>query len=94
VETFKQRSKRDSKERRQILQATSLQDVVDAVAMAHRRYEKEHTKSKARRCITEFSKRLCYYGNVMDVLVQHHPEYVALVWGAMKLIFSVCLLER
>ena len=28
-------------------------------------------------------------GKVMDVLVQHHPEYVALAWGAMKLIFGV-----
>ena len=25
----------------------------------------------------------------MDVLVQHHPEYVALAWGAMKLVFGV-----
>lgn len=27
----------------------------------------------------------------MDVLVQHHPEYVALAWGAMKLLFVVSL---
>jgi len=25
----------------------------------------------------------------MDVLVQHHPEYVSLAWGAMKFIFGV-----
>ncbi|KAI9687858.1 MAG: hypothetical protein M1822_001939 [Bathelium mastoideum] len=24
----------------------------------------------------------------MDVLVQHHPEYVSLVWGAMKMLFG------
>ena len=25
----------------------------------------------------------------MDVIVQHHPEYVALAWGAMKFLFKV-----
>ena len=28
----------------------------------------------------------------MDVLVQHHPEYVSLAWGAMKLVFGVGVL--
>ena len=26
----------------------------------------------------------------MDVLVQHHPEYVALAWGTFKFLFTVC----
>ena len=25
----------------------------------------------------------------MDVMVQHHPEYVSLAWGAMKIVFGV-----
>ncbi|KAF4451241.1 hypothetical protein FALBO_16362 [Fusarium albosuccineum] len=25
-----------------------------------------------------------FYGQILDVLVQHHPEYVSLVWGAFK----------
>lgn len=29
----------------------------------------------------------------MDVLVQHHPEYVSLAWGAMKLVFGVGVLS-
>ena len=33
--------------------------------------------------------RVQYYGNVMDVLVQHHPEYVSLAWGTMKFFFVV-----
>ena len=41
--------------------------------------------------IAAFSKRICYYDNVMDVLVQHHPEYISLAWGAMKLVFGVGL---
>ena len=72
-----------------MLEATSLQHVLDAIAIAQKRYEKEHTKSKIRRCITELSKRICFYGNVMDVLVQHHPGYVALAWGVMRLVVGV-----
>jgi len=30
-----------------------------------------------------------YYGKIMDTLAQHHPEYVALVWGAMKFVLIV-----
>ena len=37
--------------------------------------------------------RIHHYGKVMDVLVQQHPEYVALAWGAMKLVFGVCRLK-
>ena len=70
-----------------------MHDVVDAVTMAQKRYESEHSRSKVRTCITEFSKRICYYGKVMDVLVQHHPEYVSLAWGAMKLVFGVGVLS-
>ena len=72
-----------------MLEATSLQDVLDAIAIAQKRYENAHTKSKIRRCITELSKRICFYGNVMDVLVQHHPGYVALAWGVMRLVVGV-----
>lgn len=30
-----------------------------------------------------------YYGRVFDTLAQHHPEYVALAWGTIKLVFVV-----
>lgn len=54
-----------------------------------KRYENERSRSKTRRCLTNLSKRIYHYGNIMDVLVQHHPEYVSLAWGAMKFIFGV-----
>ena len=89
LEKLKKTSTKKWEKRRLILEATSLRDVLDLVAAAQDRYVNEHTKSKTRTCITELSKRVCYYGKVMDVLVQHHPEYVSLAWGAMKLVFGV-----
>ncbi|CAN9398485.1 unnamed protein product [Alternaria alternata] len=41
-----------------------------------------------RQSLERLSSRIMYYGKVMDTLAQHHPEYVALVWGAMKLILT------
>lgn len=66
-----------------------MQDVLNAVVVAKDLYDTKHQSSKVGRYVVEFSKRLCYYGNIMDVLVQHHPEYVALAWGAMKIAFTV-----
>jgi hypothetical protein len=71
------------------IQATTLDDVLHVVAAAQKRYEDKRSDSKVHTCITNFSKRICHYGNVMDVMVQQSPEYVALAWGAMKLLFGV-----
>jgi hypothetical protein len=40
------------------------------------------TRARLERC----SSRVMYYGKVFDTLAQHHPEYVALAWGAVKLV--------
>jgi len=31
-----------------------------------------------------------FYAQVMDIMAQHHPEYVSLAWGLLKLVFIVC----
>lgn len=77
------------KRRVEKLQASSLQDVLDAVDVAKMHYQNHRTGSKIQGYLAAFSKRVHHYGKIMDVLVQHHPEYVSLVWGAMKLIFGV-----
>lgn len=45
------------------------------------------SKTSAR--LDEISSRIVYYGGVLDALSQHHPEYVALAWGAMKFVLMV-----
>ncbi|KAH7311323.1 hypothetical protein B0I35DRAFT_437900 [Stachybotrys elegans] len=47
-----------------------------------------HSSSKAVQWLRKAAEKIDYYSNVLDVLVQHHPEYVALVWGAMKFLFT------
>ncbi|THY17604.1 hypothetical protein D6D01_07455 [Aureobasidium pullulans] len=36
--------------------------------------------------LNSISSRIVYYGTVLDVLSQHHPEYVSLAWGAVKFV--------
>lgn len=47
-----------------------------------------------RELLVGFSETVHYYSGIMDVIVSHHPEYVALAYGAMKFLFiaSPCLL--
>ena len=69
---------------------TSMLDVQLELLDALKRYEST-SESKARRWLVAFSERIAYYGQVFDVLVQHHPEYVSLAWGTFKFIFQVFL---
>lgn len=71
------------------LKATRLQDVIDDVTKAKAHYDRKKGDSKLYKRIISFSKRVAYYGKVLDVMVQHHPEYVSLAWGSLKLIFGV-----
>lgn len=91
VRLFEEKLTSDPKKRARIqsLKAARLQDVVEEVTKAQTRYETQRGDSKTRKCILAFSKRVHYYGKIMDVLVQHHPEYVSLAWGAMKMVFGV-----
>ena len=47
------------------------------------------SKAKARIWLTGLSEKLVHCGNIFDVMVQHHPEYVSLAWGTFKLLFVV-----
>ncbi|KAK8250827.1 hypothetical protein HDK77DRAFT_439436, partial [Phyllosticta capitalensis] len=64
----------------------TIDHVHQAVNDAKRIYE-EKGQSKVRKWLTKLSARIQYYGAVLDALVQHHPEYVSLVWGTFKFIF-------
>jgi hypothetical protein len=67
----------------------TLEDVLQTLTLAKARYEAKHT-SKARKWLGIFSSKVMFYASILDVLEQHHPEYVSLVWGAMRLLFLVC----
>ncbi|KAI4681790.1 uncharacterized protein J4E84_007386 [Alternaria hordeiaustralica] len=69
----------------------SIKDVFSVVENAKKDYEdksKQDKHAEMRQSLEKLSARIMYYGKVMDTLAQHHPEYVALVWGAMKFVLT------
>ncbi|KAG7044366.1 nacht domain protein [Colletotrichum scovillei] len=66
----------------------SMEDVQGLVTATLEKYEAAKASSKTRGWLQSTSEIICHYGTILDVFVQHHPEYVSLAWGAMKLIFG------
>ena len=88
VELYNVRYTNDAAKRQWIGSRNTLADVEAAVVAAKDRYEAK-SQSRARKALGRFSSGIMYYGNIMDVLAQHHPEYVSLAWGTMKMLFVV-----
>ncbi|KAF5693477.1 hypothetical protein FGLOB1_14385 [Fusarium globosum] len=65
---------------------SSIQDIQTLVRDSFMRYSDEKRFPKTRKWLQRTISKIHHYGNIMDVLVQHHPEYVSLAWGAMKLV--------
>ncbi|CAI7619089.1 unnamed protein product [Penicillium pancosmium] len=92
-DVFEKKGTTNSKKKLRLddLGATSLEDILVVVESARLHYDKDQSGSKLRRYMEQISERIHYYGNIMDVLVQHHPEYVSLAWGIMKLLFGAII---
>ncbi|KAF5233899.1 hypothetical protein FANTH_12406 [Fusarium anthophilum] len=84
---FEQSNSLSSDEKALLGTKSSLQDVEKAVSDAFAKYEAKSEASKTRKWLLKASESICHYGQVLDVFVQHHPEYVSLAWGLMKLMF-------
>lgn len=54
-------------------------------------YHTQRKASKARKWLERLSLRIHFYSTILDVFAQHHPEYVALVWGSVKFLIIVCI---
>jgi hypothetical protein len=69
-------------------QKHNLSDIQEEVNKAQEKYSLR-TQGRVRKWLSQFSAGVLRYGQIMDVLVQHHPEYVSLAWGTTKLLFVV-----
>ena len=69
--------------------SNSIENVRAALVDAHSRYEAVRKDSKAKKWLVKLAERIHFYGGVLDVFAQHHPEYVALAWGSIKFLLTV-----
>ncbi len=94
VDIFSSTITEDPEKKAAVQGGTSLEDVRRMVLEAKARYDTAHEHSKISKWLSRFANRVQFYGNVLDVLVQHHPQYVSLAWGAMKFLFVVSRQSR
>ncbi|KAI0160610.1 hypothetical protein GGR57DRAFT_388457 [Xylariaceae sp. FL1272] len=64
----------------------SADDVVQHIRIAQERYSNRRNV-KASKWLIRLSEKVIFYSQVLDVVAQHHPEYVSLAWGAFKFVF-------
>lgn len=88
VEHFKAQLTHDECKRIWLKDKNSIQDVVSAVDSAKAHYESKK-QSKARKWLTRLSSRVSFYGGALDKMAEISPEYVGLVWGALKFLLRV-----
>ncbi|KAK8016591.1 hypothetical protein PG993_014780 [Apiospora rasikravindrae] len=64
----------------------TLATVREAVLQAQSTYIANKKGQKIKDRLGKLVSLLSHYGNIIEVFAQHHPEYVALAWGAIKLL--------
>ncbi|KAI0551614.1 hypothetical protein F4679DRAFT_132729 [Xylaria curta] len=67
------------------VQWASIEDVISCIRNAEAKYS-SRPNGKAWKWVTRLSGKIMFYSQVLDVLAQHHPEYVSLAWGAFKFV--------
>lgn len=69
---------------------TSIEDIHVALHQANTKLAKKSPDdNRTGHWLEKISSRIVYYGAVLDMLAQHHPEYVSLAWGATKFVLMV-----
>ena len=66
-----------------------MKDVQNVLVDAKAKYDSVRRDSKAQKWLVKLAERVHFYGSVLDVFAQHHPEYVALAWGSIKFLLTV-----
>jgi hypothetical protein len=89
VKYFGEKLTKDECKRIWLSDKHTIKDVQQAIEDAKSAYEAKEKYSKTHQWIQKFSSRVLHYADIFDTLSQHHPEYVALVWGAIKFVFVV-----
>ncbi|KAK8114657.1 hypothetical protein PG999_006726 [Apiospora kogelbergensis] len=85
---FQQALGRDEDKARLVDSTQSLYAMQEMTKRAMEKYETCQSGSEVKKWLQSFSQKVIYYSDILDVFVQHHPEYAALLWGTMKLLFT------
>jgi hypothetical protein len=68
---------------------SSIEDIFALIRETKASYELRKEKRGTLKWLSRLSGTVMHYSQVMDMLSQQHPEYVALIWGSMKFVLMV-----
>lgn len=69
------------------VKSTTMDDLLETTQQVEAKYRQSAQKKNGfMKVVHGLSVRVMHYGQVLDTLAQHHPEYVALAWGMVKFI--------
>ncbi|KAH0841535.1 hypothetical protein FOPE_06788 [Fonsecaea pedrosoi] len=89
VSYFEKELHGNAKQRDWIKGYTSAEEVFEVVEQARTQYADGREKhKKVQKWTSALALRIQHYSGVLDILSQHHPEYVALAWGAIKFLLA------
>ncbi|KAI0023502.1 hypothetical protein F4780DRAFT_51732 [Xylariomycetidae sp. FL0641] len=76
-----------------IHQGTKLKDVQSVAEQLHNASQDSASKNNRERSLRDGLRKFCetslYYSNIVDVIIQQHPEWASLAWGAIKFLLTV-----
>ncbi|KAB2573619.1 hypothetical protein DBV05_g7730 [Lasiodiplodia theobromae] len=89
VSTLQKDLKGDANGLKIIFSANTAENVLQIVSHLESEYNRHgYKRKKVLDCLYSFSARVAHYERILDTLAQHHPEYVSLAWGTLKLVFT------
>ncbi|KAI6298092.1 hypothetical protein MCOR06_001482 [Pyricularia oryzae] len=86
VDRFSDELTKDGRKIQLVANARSLQDVQALLANSLAKYRDGRRFPRARKWLEKSATKINHFSNVINVFVQHNPEYVALAWGSMSLV--------
>lgn len=86
VKRFSDELTEDGRKTQLVAGAASLQEVQALLAESLAKYRDSRRFPKVRKWLEKSVVRVNHFSNVINVFVQHNPEYVALAWGVMRLV--------
>jgi hypothetical protein len=76
-----------ARERKHVTEVTSLEELIGKARKLNAKYRKHRLASFLER-INPFLAQLRSFSQIINALVQSHPEIAALVWGSVSLILE------
>lgn len=76
-------------EREQFIKLSSAEELLSDIAKLDHVRDDKKLLQRSMKKIKDLSDRLSPYFEIVNIVIQSHPEFAALAWGAIRLVLQV-----